>query len=102
MRSRVFRVKWSDQGTLLMVIGSISNSAPKIRSSVCWWVGPETNCEKPSVSIEDIRSVFCLEEGSSTWMLKSPRITVLGYCSLQEVAASRSLERASAGALGER
>ena len=89
---------------MLIVIGSISTLAPKIRSSVCpaWWVGPETICEKPSVSIEDIRSVFCLEEGSSTWMLKSPRIIVLGYCSLQEVAASRSLERASAGALGER
>ena len=87
-----------------MVIGSISNSAPKIRSSVCpaWWVGPETNYEKPSVSIEEIRSVFCLEEGSLTWTLKSPRIIVLGYCSLQEVAASRSLDRASAGALGER
>ena len=64
-------------------------------------MGPETNCEKPNVSIEDIRSVFCLDEGSSAWMLMSPRIIVLGYCSLQEVAASRSPDRASAGALGE-
>ena len=65
-------------------------------------MGPETSCEKPSVSIEDIQSVFCLDEGSSAWMLKLPRITVLGYCSLQEAAASRSPDRASVGALGER
>ena len=104
MRRRVFRVKWSDQGTLLIVISSLFISVPKIRSRVCpaWWVGPETNCENPSVSMEDISSIHCFEVGSSAWMLKSPRMIVLGYCSFQDVAASRSPNRASTGALGER
>ena len=65
-------------------------------------MGPETSCEKPNVSIEDIRSEFCLDAGSLAWMLKSPSIIVLGYCSLQEAAVSRSPDRASAGAVGER
>ena len=50
--------------------------------------------------MEDTKSVFCLETGSSAWMLKSPRIITLGYCNFQAVAASSSPGRAYAGALG--